>query len=74
MLTEACATGKPVFRMPLSGKAGKFQRLYDALESRCGLALYNGNPIAPDYPPLKETERVANLLWAHFDRRQAVLN
>jgi mitochondrial fission protein ELM1 len=74
MLTESCATGKPVFRLPLSGKPRKFRKLYDALEAHCELSLYNGNPDAPDYPPLKETERVAEKLWAHFDRRQAVIN
>lgn len=74
MLTEACSTGKPVFLLPLSGKAGKFEALHKALEVRCNLQPYSGNPIATDYLPLNETERMAELLWAHFDRRDAVLN
>ena len=62
MLTEACATGKPVFRLPMSGKASKFQRLYNALESRCGVVRYAGQVEGPDYEPLNETARVAELL------------
>jgi mitochondrial fission protein ELM1 len=74
MLTEACATGKPVFSLPLTGNAGKFENLHNALAQRCGLKEYSGNPNAPDYIPLSETARIAELLWAHYDRRHAVLN
>lgn len=74
MLTEACATGKPVFTMPLTGDAGKFEQLHASLKKRCGLKPYQGDPHAPDYAPLQETARVAELLWAHYDRRNAVLN
>lgn len=74
MLTEACSTGKPVFLLPLSGNAGKFGALHKALEARCNLRPYTDDPIAPDYAPLNETERMAELFWAHFDRRDAVLN
>jgi mitochondrial fission protein ELM1 len=74
MLTESCSTGKPVFLLPLSGKAGKFERLHAALENHCNLKPYQGDPVAPDYTPLNETHRVAELLWAHFDKRDAVIN
>jgi len=74
MLTESCSTGKPVFLLPLSGKAGKFEKLYESLARSCHLKAYQGDPIAPDYKPLNETQRVAELLWIHFDRRNAVLN
>ena len=40
MLTEACATGKPVFRLPMSGTPGKFQTLYEALETHCHVVPY----------------------------------
>jgi len=74
MLTEACATGKPVFTLPLSGDAGKFGTLYQALAERCDLKPYAGDPIAPDYPALKETDRIADQVWAHYERRSATLN
>lgn len=74
MLTESCSTGKPVFMLPLSGHAGKFEHLHKALESRCNLRPYSGNPIAPDYRPLNETKRMAERLWAHYDKRNASIN
>lgn len=71
MLTEACATGKPVFRLPMAGDAGKFQMLYDALEARCGAVRYEGQLTGEDYPPLQETARIAKELWTRFDRRNS---
>jgi mitochondrial fission protein ELM1 len=74
MLTEACATGKPVYRLPMtpksaSGKVGKFQTLYDALDARCGVVLYAEQISGADYEPLDETARVANLLLEQFNNR-----
>ena len=69
MLVEACATGKPVYRLPMSGQAGKFQILYDALETRCGAVRYDGQPGGDDYPPLDETTRMAEAVWTYFDTR-----
>lgn len=69
MLTEACATGKPVYRLPMSGQAGKFQTLYDALEFRCGVTRCDGQRGGDDYPPLDETMRMARAVWSRFDAR-----
>lgn len=79
MLTEACATGKPVFILPMerksvSGKAGKFQHLYDALQERCNMQPYQGSFKTMPYSPLDETARIAAQFWAHFDARSATLN
>jgi len=74
MLTEACATGKPVFRLPMAGAPGKFQKLYDALEARCHVVPVGGAINKDDYEPLEETARVADKLWAHFDMRSALMN
>jgi len=71
MLTEACATGKPVYRLPMAGTAGKFQTLYDALEMRCGVTRFDGQQGSLDYPPLEETARAAQRLWDHYDARMA---
>jgi len=82
MLTEACATGKPVFTLAMMGKAGlgkadegkfgKFQQLYDRLTSRCHVVPYAGQLperlSGSDYEPLNETARIAAKLW---DRYQA---
>ena len=64
MLTEACATGKPVYRLPMSGKAGKFQTLYNGLESRCHVTRYTRQMDGQEYSPLDETARIAQLLWS----------
>jgi len=69
MLTEACATGKAVFRLPMSGQAGKFQTLYNALESRCGVTRHEGQLRGLSYPPLAETARMAEAVWTRFDQR-----
>lgn len=66
MLTEACATGVPVFRLPMSGKSGKFQNLYDALDTRCGVKVFTHDFDLKDYVPLEETRRVAELLCGRF--------
>ena len=62
MLTEACATGKPVFTLPMSGEAGKFAHLYEALKQRCNLTPFTGGITGTDYEPLDETSRMAGLL------------
>lgn len=67
MLTEACATGKPVFRLPMDGKAGKFEALYSALEAHCHVTLWAGQTSGPAYDPLNETQRIANRVIALFE-------
>jgi len=67
MLTEACATGKPVFRLPMAGQPGKFQTLYDALEKRCRVRLAINSDLSPQsYAPLQETKRAAAFVWDKF--------
>lgn len=74
MLTEAASTGKIVFTLPMQGKAGKFQSLYDSLAKRCNIRPFDGNLMAEAYEPLKETQRIAERLWAHYEAQTAVLN
>lgn len=76
MLTESCSTGKPVFILPMLGKAGlgkanegksgKFQQLYDHLTARCNVVPYAGQLSGADYEPLEETPRVAQRLWERY--------
>lgn len=62
MLTEGCATGKPVYRLPMEGRPGKFDFLYKALEERCGVRLWNGSLDITPYEPLDETSRIAQIV------------
>lgn len=64
MLTEACTTGKPVFRLPMDGKAGKFEHLYKTLEKNCQVRLYDPDLDPEPYEALDETNRVARALLA----------
>jgi len=74
MLTEACATGKPVFRLSMSGSSGKFSSLYEDLSIRCSVAPFKGSFLNDSYAPLLETRRAAQQFWAHFEKRNAILN
>lgn len=74
MLTEAASTGKPVFTLPMQGKPGKFTRLYESLQARCNIRPFDGELDSDDYEPLKETERMARQLWAHYEARTAAIN
>lgn len=62
MLTEACTTGKSVFRLPMAGDAGKFAGLYDSLEERYRVVPFTGNIQAPPYTALDETSRIAKIM------------
>jgi len=74
MLTEATSTGKPVFTLPMQGKPGKFQQLYDSLSKRCHVRAFDGNLDIAEYEPLIETQRMAQQLWAHYEARTAAIN
>ena len=73
MLTEACATGKPVYALPLRKKnnqtARKFEHLRAELSDRCGLKrietlsdLEKALETPHIYAPLDETGRIAKRL------------
>lgn len=59
MLTEACATGKPVYTLLMDGQPKKFERLYTALQERCGVIPFTGMIDKYKYVPLDETKRMA---------------
>lgn len=69
MLTEACATGKPVFTLAMEGQSGKFQKLYDGLVKRCKVSPFLGSTEAPEYVPLDETARIAKIVWEKYANR-----
>jgi mitochondrial fission protein ELM1 len=66
MLTEACATGTPVYRLPMAGSDGKFAQLYTSLEDRCGVQRFTGQLTAKTYSPLDETTRAARAVWQAY--------
>ena len=74
MLTESASTGKVVFTLPMQGKPGKFEQLYQSLNERCHIRPYDGNLEAKAYAPLTETQRIAQQLWAHYEARTAAIN
>ncbi len=59
MLCEAASTGKPVYRLAVDGKAGKFERLYAQLQGMGALRPFLGRLETWDYSPLHETEKAA---------------
>lgn len=69
MLTEAASTGRPVFRLPLDGDAGKFKRLYGELEATDAVHPFLGRLERWDYTPLHETGRAARRVLEILDAR-----
>lgn len=69
MLTEAAATGTPVYRLKLEGKPGKFSRLYSALEAHGSVRPWLGRLDRWSYEPLHETERAAQAVLEIMARR-----
>lgn len=70
MLTETCTTGKPVYRLAMNGDPGKFQKLYDALETRCCVRRWDGNMDDHPYPALDESNRMAQRIMERMASRQ----
>ncbi len=69
MLTEAGATGKPVYRLALEGGAAKFDRLYEGLEARGAVRPWLGRLERWRYVPLHETDRAARAVLEMLDAR-----
>lgn len=69
MLTEAAATGKPVYRLGVDGSPGKFRRLYAALEGHGAVRPFLGALERWTYVPLHETERAARRMLEILDAR-----
>ncbi|MGP1275961.1 MAG: mitochondrial fission ELM1 family protein [Caulobacterales bacterium] len=69
MLTEAAATGTPVYRLALEGKPGKFAHLYSALEAHGAVRPFLGRLDRWSYDPLHETGRAAQAVLEILDHR-----
>jgi uncharacterized protein len=68
MLTESCATGKPVFTLPMAGTPRKFSTLYSSLQERCHVVPFTGAINASSYQPLNETVRLAEIIRRHLGK------
>lgn len=69
MLTDACSTGKSVFTLPMGGRSGKFQKLYDSLSERCHVRPYDARFKTETYAPLDETSRVAQKVLQRYSAK-----
>ena len=72
MVSEACATGKPVHVFHLPGGSAKFRRFHAGFETAGFTRPFTGQLESWTYDPPRETERVAGLIRARLkDRGQA---
>lgn len=67
LATDAAATGKPLFVLPMSGRSAKLQRFHAELRRRGIARPFAGELTAPSYPPLLETDRAARELLRRYD-------
>lgn len=71
LATDAAATGKPLFVLPMKGHSSKLSRFHADLQAR-GVARpftadFNGDFTAPPYEMLLETDRAAAELLRRYD-------
>ena len=67
LATDAAATGKPLFVLPMDGRSRKLERFHADLERRGISHPFVGELTAPAYPPLLETDRAARELLRRYD-------
>lgn len=72
MLSEACATGKPVFTCSTRAAGGKLAAFHAALRAQSLLHELADLAIStlPPVPPLRETANVADAVWQRYRARQ----
>jgi mitochondrial fission protein ELM1 len=67
LATDAAATGKPLFILPMAGRSAKLARFHAELERRGIARPFVGNLTAESYAPLAETDRAARELLRRYD-------
>lgn len=75
MLSEACATGKPVYTFAPRPVTGKLARLHAALAASGHLRHLDDHLVRPLPPPLRETAEIAALVrrrWEAHQHRETV--
>lgn len=63
MVTEACATGKPVHVIPLQGGSDKFRRFHAAMAATGATRPFTGQLEQWSYPPINDMPRAAERVW-----------
>jgi mitochondrial fission protein ELM1 len=71
LATDAAATGKPVYVLPLPGGSAKFRAFHADLAARGITRPFAGRFETWSYPPLSETERAAAEVLRRYDARIA---
>lgn len=69
MLSDACSTGKPVYRIAMSGGSAKFERLYKALQDKCGMRIFKGDLDRWTYTPLNDAQLIADEIEKAFAKK-----
>ena len=69
MLSDACTTGKPVYRLRLEGGSDKFNRLYTSLKTYCDVDVFDGELVEKSYQPLNDAKMIADEIKKRFDNR-----
>jgi hypothetical protein len=67
LATDAAATGKPLFVLPMDGHSPKLARFHAELQRRGIARPFAGELTAPRYPALLETDRAARELLRRYD-------
>ncbi len=73
LATDAAATGKPVYVLPMTGRSEKLARFHADLQARGASRPFAGRIEAWSYPPLAETDRAAAEVLARYDARAKAL-
>lgn len=67
LATDAAATGKPLFVLPMTGRSAKLSRFHAELQRRGIARPFAGELTALPYAPLLETDRAARELLHRYD-------
>jgi len=69
MLSEAATTGKPVYRLEMQGKPGKFNDFYTYMEERDTIRPFQGSLDQWRYRPLNDAEMLATIIKSELKNR-----
>lgn len=67
LATDAAATGRPIFVLPMQGRSAKLARFHAELRRRGLAAPFVGELTAEPYEPLLETDRAAREVLRRYD-------
>ena len=67
LATDAAATGRPIFVLPMAGHSTKLDRFHADLRTRGIAQPFEGTLVGTSYDPLAETDRAARELLRRYD-------